>query len=70
MIRKISIGLDLLKAMHYVVGQQVLDKSYSIDTIRYEGLDIVIYIKKEDEIVKWKSLNTNVPVTIEYKIDF
>ena len=70
MIRKISIGLDLLKAMHYVVGQQVLDKSYSIDTIRYEGLDIVIYIKKEDEIVKWKSLNANVPVTIEYKIDF
>jgi predicted metal-dependent RNase len=70
MIRKISIGLDLLKAMHYVVGQQVLDKSYTIDTIRYEGLDIVIYIKKEDEIVKWKSLNTNVPVTIEYKIDF
>jgi predicted metal-dependent RNase len=70
MIRKISIGLDLLKAMHYVVGQQVLDKSYSIDTIRYEGLDIVIYIKKEDEIVKWKSLNANVPITIEYKIDF
>jgi predicted metal-dependent RNase len=70
MIRKISIGLDLLKAMHYVVGQQVLDKSYTIDTIRYEGLDIVIYIKKEDEIVKWKSLNANVPVTIEYKIDF
>lgn len=70
MIRKISIGLDLLKAMHYVVGQQVLDKSYTIDTIRYEGLDIVIYIKKEDEIVKWKSLNVNVPVTIEYKIDF
>jgi predicted metal-dependent RNase len=70
MIRKISIGLDLLKAMHYVVGQQVLDKSYTIDTIRYEGLDIVIYIKKEDEIVKWKSLNANVPITIEYKIDF
>ncbi len=70
MIRKISIGLDLLKAMHYVVGQQVLDKSYTIDTIRYEGLDIIIYIKKEDEIVKWKSLNANVPITIEYKIDF
>lgn len=70
MIRKISIGLDLLKAMHYVVGQQVLDKSYTIDTIRYEGIDIAIYIKKEDEIVKWKSLNANVPITIEYKIDF
>lgn len=70
MIRKISIGLDLLKAMHYVVGQQVLDKSYIIDTIRYEGLDIVIYIKKDDEIVRWKSLNANVPITIEYKIDF
>lgn len=70
MIRKISIGLDLLKAMHYVVGQQVLDKTYTIDTIRYEGLDITIYIKRDDEIVKWKSLNSNVPITIEYKIDF
>lgn len=70
MIRKISIGLDLLKAMHYVVGQQVLDKSYSIEAIRYEGLDIVIYIKRDDEIVKWKSFNSNVPITIEYKIDF
>ncbi len=56
--------------MHYVVGQAVLDKSYTIDTIRYENMDIVIYIKKNDEIVKWKSLNNTVPVTIEYKIDF
>ena len=70
MIRKISIGNDLLNAMHYVVGQAVLDKSYTIDTIRYENMDIVIYIKKNDEIVKWKSLNNTVPVTIEYKIDF
>jgi hypothetical protein len=69
-IRKISIGNDLLNAMHYVVGQAVLDKSYTIDTIRYENMDIVIYIKKNDEIVKWKSLNNTVPVTIEYKIDF
>jgi len=69
-IRKISIGNDLLNAMHYVVGQAVLDKTYTIDTIRYEHMDIVIYIKKNDEIVKWKSLNNTVPVTIEYKIDF
>lgn len=70
MIRKISIGNDLLNAMHYVVGQFVLDKSYIIDTIRYEHEHIVIYIKRGDEILKWKSMNANVPVTIEYKIDF
>jgi len=70
MIRKISIGNDLLNAMHYVVGQYVLDKTYTIDTIRYEDLSVVIYIKKNDEIVKWKALNNNVPITIEYKIDF
>ncbi len=70
MIRKISIGNDLLNAMHYVVGQAVLDKSYIIEAIRYEDLHIVIYIKRNDEILRWKSLNANVPVTIEYKIDF
>jgi predicted metal-dependent RNase len=70
MIRKISIGNDLLNAMHYVVGQHVLDKSYLIEAIRYEGTHVVIYIKRNDEILRWKSLNANVPITIEYKIDF
>jgi hypothetical protein len=70
MIRKISIGNDLLNAMHYVVGQYVLDKSYVIEAIRYEDLHVVIYIRRDDEILRWKSLNGNVPITIEYKIDF
>jgi hypothetical protein len=70
MIRKISIGNDLLNAMHYVVGQYVLDKTYSIEAIRYEDMNLVIYIKRDDEILRWKSLNANVPITIEYKIDF
>lgn len=70
MIRKISIGNDLLNAMHYVVGQAVLDKSYFIEAIRYEDMHLVIYIRRDDEILRWKSLNGNVPITIEYKIDF
>jgi hypothetical protein len=69
-IRKISIGNDLLNAMHYVVGQYVLDKSYTIEAIRYEDVNLVIWIKKNGEILRWKSLNPNVPITIEYKIDF
>jgi hypothetical protein len=60
----------LLNAMHYVVGQAVLDKSYVIEAIRYEDMHVVIYIRREDEILRWKSLNGNVPITIEYKIDF
>jgi hypothetical protein len=56
--------------MHYVVGQAVLDKTYTIEAIRYEDLHVVIYIKRNDEILRWKSLNANVPITIEYKIDF
>ena len=56
--------------MHYVVGQTVLDKSYIIEAIRYESSTLIIYIKKNGEILRWKSLNANVPVTIEYKIDF
>lgn len=70
MIRKISIGNDLLNAMHYVVGQAVLDRSYVIEAIRHEQMGLVIYIRRNDEIVRWKSLNSSVPVTIEYKIDF
>lgn len=56
--------------MHYVVGQYVLDKSYTIEAIRYEDVNLVIWIKKNGEILRWKSLNANVPITIEYKIDF
>lgn len=70
-IRKISIGTDYIKSMHYVVGQSVLDKSYIIDTIVYtKELDVDIWISKDSEIIKWKTINKSMPFIVEHNIDF
>jgi hypothetical protein len=71
-IRKISIGPDYMKSMHYVVGQDVLRGSATIDTILMEtDNSISIYILNQDkEIVKWKSFSSSMPLSIEYNIDF
>jgi hypothetical protein len=70
-VRKISVGPDYMKCMHYVVGQPVLDKTYNIqDIIQDINGNIDIYVVKNGEIVKWKTFNSTIPVTIEYKIDF
>ncbi len=69
-VRKISVGPDYMKCMHYVVGQEVLGRSYTIDSIIQEDTSISIYIRKDDEIVKWKQFSSTMPVSIEFKIDF
>lgn len=72
-IRKISIGPDYKSgAMHYIVGQEVLNSNYKIHLIKVieENNSVVIYIQKEDEIVIWKEFNNNVPISIEYNINF
>ena len=69
-IRKISVGPDYMKCMHYVVGQEVLGRSYTIDSIIQDESSIYIYICKDDEIVKWKEFSSTMPVSIEFKIDF
>jgi hypothetical protein len=70
-IRKISIGTDYIKSMHYVVGQSVLDKSYIIDTIVYtRDLDVDIWISKDSEVIKWKTINKSMPFIVEHNIDF
>lgn len=71
MIRKISIGPDLLNAMHFVVGQDVLKGTHKIDSIVYTDSGYKIWIKNDsNEFVLWKSVNMNVPVTIEYDLSF
>jgi hypothetical protein len=69
-VRKISVGPDYMKCMHYVVGQEVLGRSYTIDSIIQDDSSICIYIRKDDEIVKWKEFSSTMPVSIEFKIDF
>jgi hypothetical protein len=71
MIRKISVGIDLLNAMHFIVGQSVLKDSHKIVEIRRSDDGYHIRIKNEnEEIVLWKTINNFVPVTIEYDLNF
>ena len=73
LIRKISIGADYKgSSMHYIVGQSVLNGQYKIHLI---DLDVktdcyYIYIERHDEVKMWKMFNKNMPVSIEYNIDF
>lgn len=71
-IRKISVGPDYKNAMHYQVGQDVLRGSHVIHTIlRKEGaINVWISNPMTDEIVRWKEYSQNMPVTIEFDIDF
>ncbi len=72
-IRKISIGPDYKSgAMHYIVGQSVLNGNYHIHLIKYieEKDSILIYIQNEDEIMVWKEFTSSMPVSIEYNINF
>jgi hypothetical protein len=76
MIRKIIIGVDPLKAMAYYVGQKagdslvdaiVLDEAY---LHKFKEKRYLVYIKHpEDGIMLWKSVE-NVPVLIEYDLNF
>ena len=73
-IRKISVGPDYKNgAMHYIVGQEVLDKSNTIHLIKYDsekGSIKVYIINEKNEVVLWKEFNSTVPVSIEYNINF
>jgi len=72
-IRKISIGPNYKSdAMHYIVGQDVLGGKYYIHLIQYveRSVSVKIWIKREGEILLWKEFNSNMPVSIEYNINF
>jgi len=72
-IRKIAIGPDYKGgAMHYLVGQNVLNNQYIIHLIRHDKKDdsIKIWIEKDNEVVLWKSFTNTMPISIEYNINF
>jgi hypothetical protein len=72
-IRKISVGPDYKNgAMHYIVGQKVLNDTQEIHLIKYDEKkkSIKIYIiNDKQEVVLWKEFNDTVPVSIEYNIN-
>ena len=72
-IRKISVGPDYKSgAMHYLVGQNVLNGAYKIHLIKYDSVlqSYKIYIEEDDVIVLWKEFSSAMPVSIEYNINF
>lgn len=72
-IRKVSIGPDFKGgAMHYIVGQRVLNDTNDIHCIKQNEFgDIIIYIiNNKNEIVLWKKFNSSMPISIEYNIYF
>lgn len=71
-IRKITIGIDYKNSMHYVVGQEVLNGYYSIHAItKNDDMSYLVYIEsKEKEIVLWKEINKNLPIVIEFNINY
>jgi len=72
-IRKISIGPDYKSgAMHYLVGQDVLNGSYKIHLIQFDEIkkSFKIWIIKSNEVVLWKEFTSPIPISIEYNINF
>jgi len=73
-IRKISVGPDYKSgAMHYIVGQEILNGTHSIHLIMYdlntESIKIWIESNKE-EVLLWKEFTGTMPISIEYNINF
>jgi hypothetical protein len=72
-IRKISVGPDYKSgAMHYLVGQVILNGSYVIHLIKYniDRDSILIYIQNDDEVLLWKEFTSTMPISVEYNINF
>ncbi len=72
-IRKISIGPDYKNAMSYLQGQEVLGGSHKIHLIFFDESkeSIKVWIENDsNETLLWKEFNSNMPISIEYNINF
>ena len=70
-IRKITIGVDYKNSMHYVVGQDVLNGSHVIHAITSDDFGYFVWIENASkEIVAWKNINKNLPILVEFNINY
>lgn len=70
LIRKISVGKDYKNdAMHYAVGQEVYG-GHIISNIIEDKDKYSIYIKKENDVLPWKSFNKNMAISVEYNLQY
>ena len=72
-IRKIAVGPDYKSgAMHYIVGQEVLNGTSVIHLIKEDDSKDVFkiwIISKGKEVILWKKF-VNMPISVEYNINF
>jgi len=71
-IRKISIGPDYKSgAMHYST-EQVVYGGHEISHILHNENEnsYSIYIKKNNEVMIWKTFNENVAISVEYNLEY
>ena len=70
LIRKISIGKDYKNdSMHYAVGQDVYGGHVICDILE-EKEKYFISIKKNNDILPWKSFNKNMAISVEYNLQY
>lgn len=72
LIRKISVGPDVLKSMNFSVGQPMLNAKHKITYFeKHDNGEIDIWLSNSnDETYLWKTINRHVPVVIEYNIEY
>lgn len=71
-IRKISIGPDLLNAMNFVVGQSIMNGKHTIENIMAsdDGHINIWLSNSSNEVYLWKTVNKYTPFTLEYNIEY
>jgi hypothetical protein len=71
LIRKIAVGPDYKSAMHFTVGQSVIDGNHSIKRITREGYNewFVHVNNPNNETFVWKNF-INMPVSAEMDIEY
>jgi hypothetical protein len=70
-IRKISVGVDPLKAMHFQVGSSIMNGSHDIQYIELTDFGYQIWIRNgANEVLVWKTISLNMPVIIEHNLEF
>ena len=69
-IRKISVGADYKNAMHYMIDQLVMGGDWKIHAVTIDEKGYSVWVQNKEEIKKWKEFNKNMPITIEYNVNF
>lgn len=69
-IRKLTTGNNYNDSMNYIVGQVVIGKKATIKYIfpNEGGYDIMVE-NDQNEVYKWKHINSKVPATVEFNTD-